>query len=170
MTTRVRFGEGFEAYAAADMKRLLRLAAMLTGDSDDASDLVQETLVRVGAAWSRVDRNRDPAGYATTVMTRLAWRQRRRRRTELSLLSSRASTEPADGGFHQVDDAVSLADAMRRLGQRQRAVLVLRFYCDLSEQQIAQLLGCSTGTVKSQSARGLANLRAYLDRRDRGHA
>ena len=64
MTTRARFGEGFEAYAAGDMKRLLRLAAMLSGDSHDASDLVQETLVRVGTAWSRIDRDRDPAGYA----------------------------------------------------------------------------------------------------------
>jgi len=169
MTTPVRFGEGFEAYAAGDMKRLLRLAAMLTGDPDDARDLVQETLVRVGSAWSRIDRSRDPAGYATTVMTRMAWRQRHRRRTELTLLSSKAPTEPVNDGFGQVDDALALAAAMKRLGQRQRAVLVLRFYCDLSEQQIADMLGCSNGTVKSQSARGLANLRSHLHRGNDGH-
>jgi RNA polymerase sigma-70 factor (sigma-E family) len=163
---RSSFGEGFEAYAVADMARLTRLASMLTRDAESARDLVQETLVRVGTAWARIDREGNPAGYATTTMSRLAWRQQARRRKEQSLLARRAPVEAIGVEFHRVDDAAQLGAAMRRLGSRQRATLVLRFYCDLSEAEVADSLGCSVGTVKSQTARGLANLREHLTRTD----
>lgn len=164
---RASFGEGFEAYAAGDMARLTRLASMLTLDNDNARDLVQETLIRVGCAWNRIDRDGNPAGYATTTLTRLVWRQSSRRRAESALLTQHAATQtgttPPDD-FQRVDDAASLRAAMQQLGVRQRAVLVLRFYNDMSEAEVARTLGCSVGTVKSQTARGLANLRAHLRR------
>jgi RNA polymerase sigma-70 factor (sigma-E family) len=159
---RSSFGDGFEAYAVADMPRLTRLASMLTRNADAARDLVQETLVRVGVAWERIDRDGNPAGYANTTMSRLAWRQDQRRRTELSLLSRHRPVEEVSAEFARVDDASQLGQAMTLLGARQRAVLVLRFYCDLSEAEVARSLGCSAGTVKSQTARGLANLRRHL--------
>lgn len=158
------FGAGFEAYAVGDTPRLTRLAALLTRDRDSAHDLVQETLVRVGCAWSRIDRDGNPAGYATTTMSRLAWRQSARSRAELSLLTRHVATETTPDGFGRVDDAAILGAAMRKLGPRQRAVLVLRFYLDLSEAEAARSLGCSVGTVKSQTARGLANLRTTMQR------
>jgi RNA polymerase sigma-70 factor (sigma-E family) len=163
---RSSFGEGFEAYAVADMTRLTRLASMLMRDAESARDLVQETLVRVGTAWSRIDRDGNPAGYATTTMSRLAWRQHARRRKEESLLARHVPVDPDDVEIHRVDDAAELRAAMRGLGARQRATLVLRFYCDLSEAEVADSLGCTIGTVKSQTARGLANLREQLARTD----
>lgn len=160
----VSFGEGFEDYAIGDMARLTRLASMLTPDREAAHDLVQETLVRVGCAWNRIDRDGSPSGYASTTMSRLAWRQSARSRTEWTLLNRHAPTETAPDDFSRIDDATSLRSAMHQLGARQRAVLVLRFYADLSEAEVARMLGCSVGTVKSQTSRGLANLRAHLQR------
>ncbi len=95
-------------------------------------------------------------------MTRLAWRQQHRLRLEHLLRAGHPPSASLEGGYRQADDAALLGWAMRRLGSRQRAVLVLRFYCDLSEAQAAAVLGCSRGTVKSQTARGLANLRSCL--------
>jgi RNA polymerase sigma-70 factor (sigma-E family) len=137
---------------------------MLTGDRESARDLVQETLVQVGCAWSRIDRDGSPGGYATTTMSRLAWRQSARSRTELSLLRRHAPSETSPDDFTRVDNAAALRSGMNALGARQRAVLVLRFYSDLSEAEVARTLECSVGTVKSQTARGLANLRAHLQR------
>lgn len=154
------FGEEFAAWVEADSVRLRRLAGMLGGDRETAQDLLQETLVRVGLAWRRIDDR--PGAYATTTMSRLAWRAHGRRRRESALLEQRAPREPVDGGFARVDDALGLGAAMARLGPRQRAVLVLRYHCDLSEEQIAEQLGCSRGTVKSQASRGLARLRELL--------
>lgn len=161
-SVRSDFGEGFEEYAAGDMARLTRLAAMLTRDHHAAHDLVQETLVRVGSAWSRIDSDGNPSGFATTTMSRLAWRLSARRRAERSILTRHAPAETTPDAYGQVDDASALQSAMRRLGPRQRAVLVLRFYLDLSEAEVARSLGCSVGTVKSQTSRGLANLRDQL--------
>ncbi len=161
---RSSFGEGFEAYAAADMARLTRLASMLVRDRESARDLVQETLVRVGCAWSRIDRDGSPSGYATTTMSRLAWRQSARSRTELTLLHRHRPLQTGPDDFGRIDDAATLRAALHALGARQRAVLVLRFYGDLSEAEVAQMLECSVGTVKSQTARGLANLRTQLHR------
>jgi len=95
-------------------------------------------------------------------MSRLAWRQSARSRTELSLLRRHAPAETSPDDFTRVDDAAALRAGMNALGARQRAVLVLRFYSDLSEAEVARTLECSVGTVKSQTARGLANLGANL--------
>jgi RNA polymerase sigma factor (sigma-70 family) len=101
------------------------------------------------------------------TMSRLAWRQSARSRAELSLLTRHVATETTPDDFGRVDDAALLGAAMRKLGPRQRAVLVLRFYLDLSEAEAARSLGCSVGTVKSQTARGLANLRTTMQQQTR---
>lgn len=155
------FGAGFVDYASGDMRRLQRLAYMLTGDVEDARDLVQETLLRVGLAWRRIDQDRSPGAYANKVMSRLVWRQRRRSKQVGELNPASVDVYMRDE-FTKVDDASLIRAAMRQLGPRQRAVLALRYYCDLSEAEIASTLECSPGTVKSQAARGLARLRASL--------
>jgi RNA polymerase sigma-70 factor (sigma-E family) len=156
----------FEEWAVADMPRLRRLAHLLMGNPEDAADLLQETLIRVGLAWKRIDR--DPGGYASRTMARLAWRQWRRRSREhadrLAAVATRDShTEP---GFARSEARMFLRDALLELGVRQRTVVVLRFYSDLTAREIADTLGCSTGTVKSQLSRALAKLRSRLDTED----
>jgi RNA polymerase sigma-70 factor (sigma-E family) len=153
----------FEEWAAADMRRLRRLAHLLMGNPDDAADLLQETLIRVGLAWKKIDR--DPGGYASRTMARLAWRQWRRRSREQANgpMQRDDYTEP---GFTRSEGRLLLRDALLELGVRQRTVVVLRFYRDLTAREIADTLGCSTGTVKSQLSRALAHLRRRLDADD----
>jgi RNA polymerase sigma-70 factor (sigma-E family) len=153
----------FEEWVAGDMRRLRRLAHLLMGDPEDAADLLQETLIRVGLAWKKIDR--DPGAYASRTMARLAWRQwRRRSRDQANRPALRAQrddyTEP---GFARSEGRMLLRDALLELGTRQRTVVVLRFYRDLTAREIAETLGCSTGTVKSQLSRALGNLRRRLD-------
>jgi len=145
----------FAEYVCADERRLGRLAYTLTGHRQDAEDLVQDTLLRVAMHWHRID-ERGPHGYATTTMCRLAMRRRTLRfGTEEPLVD--ATT------FDGVDDRLSLIAGMRALAPRQRAVLALRFFCDYSVQKTAKVLGCSTGTVKSQTSKALQALSARLD-------
>lgn len=157
--------EGFRDYVAARQRTLLRTARMLTGNQHTAEDLVQATLERVWPRWQRLTRDGDPDPYVRRVMinTYSSWWQRKWR-GELS--SSELPEEVGgDGGFAQAD----LADALRRimptLTARQRAVLVLRYYDDLTEVATAHALGCSVGTVKSQTAKALARLRLMDDPR-----
>lgn len=149
---RAPFGDGFEEYARADMLRLQRLAYTLTGRLDEAQDLVQDTLLKVGQAWRRID-ERGPHSYATTVMCRAARRSRQR-----NLFVTDVENTRNEDPYRVVDDAVLLRNAMRQLAPRQRAVLALRFLCDMSERDTATVLECSVGTVKSQSAKALRKL------------
>jgi RNA polymerase sigma-70 factor (sigma-E family) len=150
-----QFGEGFAAYAESDAPRLQRLAYTLTGWRADAEDLTQDTLLRVGLAWKRID-ERGPHAYATTVMCRTAWRSRRRWPFEAQRLVA------ADDPYPLVDDAMIVRAEMRKLAPRQRAVLALRYFCDLSERETAAILNCSVGTVKSQSSKALRRLQQAL--------
>ncbi|NUR82838.1 MAG: SigE family RNA polymerase sigma factor [Nonomuraea sp.] len=132
---------------------LLRYGYVLAGNSEDAADLVQEALARLGDAWPRVRKKHDPEGYVRTIMVRLhigSWR--RRRREDL------VAAVPEHGTFDQYGDADLWAE-LRELPRRQRAVLVLRYYEDLSDQEIADVLGVTRGTVRSQAARALDKLR-----------
>ena len=145
----------FEAFARARLANLMRFGYALTGSQDSAADLVQDALVRTGLRWSRLHAA-DPEGYVRRVMvnTHISW-WRRRRREQLT-------ASPPDVSYETPvrDDSMWLL--LATLPPRQRAVLVLRYYEDLSEAQIATVLGCSTGTVKSQSARAIGKLRAVL--------
>jgi RNA polymerase sigma-70 factor (sigma-E family) len=139
---------------------LLRFAHVLTLDRSAAEDLAQETLIRVGLAWSRLRRDGNPVGYAQRTMVNL-FLNSRRRRTEIPVAAVR-DTGREDAGLAAVDAAPGLRDLLATLPPRQRAAIALRYVRDLSDDQIADLLGCSTRTVRSQVSRGLATLRAQL--------
>lgn len=151
---------GFREFVATRSPALLRLAWMLTLDAGAAEDLLQTALARTWPHWDRVAAGR-PEAYVRQVMVRTAgsWRHRRwRGEVPAGRLPEVAGGDPTGGH----DDRVVLAQALAALPPGQRQVVVLRYYADLSEQEVAGLVGCSVGTVKSQASKGLARLRAAL--------
>lgn len=153
---------GFEAFVRAHSAALLRLAYLLNGgDEQAAHDLTQTTLTRVFVRWSRVSTVEDPVAYTRRVMinANLSFVRRRRAR-EVPLEPAHEDQHAAASELSRVEDRTRLGPALRRLPPRQRAVIVLRFLEDMSERDTAEALGCSLGTVKSQTSRGLAMLRA----------
>jgi RNA polymerase sigma-70 factor (sigma-E family) len=156
---------GFREFVAARSPALLRTAWMLTGDAQLAEDLLQTALARTWPHWSRIA-DGYPEAYVRRVMVRThgSWwrRDRRRPETALGVVPEGADPRPGDA-YGAVDDRDGLARALVALPRRQRQVVVLRYYEDLPEAEVAALLGCSTGTVKSQASKGLAKLRAALD-------
>jgi RNA polymerase sigma-70 factor (sigma-E family) len=149
--------QGFAEFANAQARPLLGLAHALTADPHDAWDLTQETLARLGERWGRM-RFDEPAAYARTVMTRLNIDRIRRLRRELPLLSR--SDEPAPVQVVGELDGW-LVDALGTLSPRQRTALALRYVEDLDVRTIADRMGCSEGTVKSQLSRGTERLREH---------
>ncbi|MET9021339.1 SigE family RNA polymerase sigma factor [Actinopolymorpha sp. NPDC004070] len=150
--------DAFDAFVRGRMSDLLRFGHMLTGNPDAAADLVQDALERTLAAWPRVRNRDDPEGYVRrTMVNRNVSVWRRRRREYLT------DDVPESGQHHdpQLPDQ-DLQAALDSLPRRQRAVIVLRFAEDLSERQTADMLGCSVGTVKSQTSKALAKLRVRL--------
>ncbi|HVF06102.1 MAG TPA: SigE family RNA polymerase sigma factor [Frankiaceae bacterium] len=152
----------FEEYVRGDATALLRLAVLLAGDRDAGSDLAQEALARVARAWRRRVPD-DPHAFARTVLVNLA-RDRRR------MLRRRPKQVPFDDGyagttdpFGNADLRASLLREVARLPARQRAVLVLRFYEDLSERETAAVLGCSVSSVKTHTQRALGRLRETVE-------
>jgi len=148
----------FEDFVAARGQRLLRMAWLLTGDTHLAEDLLQTALVKVWPKWDRVARD-NPEAYIRTVLvnTHASWWQRRwRGEVSTGLLPDTAATRDT---YAEVDAEHDLAAAIRGLPRQQRAVVMLRFFEDLSVEQTAAALGCSTGTVKSQTSRALHSLR-----------
>ncbi|MCX2947072.1 SigE family RNA polymerase sigma factor [Lentzea sp. NEAU-D7] len=148
--------EGFEEFVAVASPRLLRTAFLLTRDAGHAEDLLQTALAKAWRAWHRVDGDPEPYVRRIIVTSHATWWRRRWRGEESTgELPERAGESPQDA----VGEREWLWQALGRLPRRQRAVLVLRFYEDLSEAQVAGLLGCSVGTVKSQASKALAKLR-----------
>ena len=154
------------AFIDARSGSLLRLAYLLTGDHALAEDLLQDSLIKVYLSWDSIRDHAALEAYTRTVMTRtqLSWWRRPARRELLGVEpSDRAVREQRPTNErHQIDERDELWALLATLGPRQRAVLVLRFYEDLSEAEIARVLGCTTGTVKSQLSRGLARLRERM--------
>jgi RNA polymerase sigma-70 factor (sigma-E family) len=150
--------DSFDVFMRARGAKLLRYGYALTGSQHDAADLMQEALVRVGSVWARVQRQGDPERYVRTIMARLHvswWRQRRRER----LVGSVPERPYEDAALAQTETRDGLVAALAKLPPRQRAVLVLRYYEDYSDEEIAAALGISRGTVRSQAARGLDKVR-----------
>ncbi|MDQ1641887.1 MAG: hypothetical protein QOJ90_1238 [Actinomycetota bacterium] len=147
----------FDDFARSRMPALLRFAHALSGDPHTAADLVQDALERTVLAWPRVIRQDDPEGYVRRAIVNRhisRWRKLRRERLSDSVPESAyVPTAPHDD---------ELWASLALLAPRQRAVLVLRFYEDLSEAQTAEVLGCAVGTVKSQTSKALARLRRQL--------
>ncbi|NRQ33358.1 SigE family RNA polymerase sigma factor [Nonomuraea sp. NN258] len=149
----------FAEFVAERGNALLRYGYVLTGNPHDAADLVQESLLKVRAAWPRLRRKDNPESYARTTMARLhlaAWRRLRR---------ERLTGEPPDGAHHDTlpsGDEQDMWQALAGLPRKQRAVLVLRYYEQLSDAEIADVLGISRGTVRSQASRALGKLRSAM--------
>lgn len=152
--------EGFREFVLARGPALSRTAYLLTGDHQHAEDLLQQALAKTAAHWRRVVAGGNPEGYVRRAMVneRTSW-WRRRRYIEAggeALGAGPALPDAADSVVRRM----ALAGALRALPPRQRAVLVLRFFADLTEAQTAAELGVSVGTVKSQTHQALARLRA----------
>ncbi|GAA4445819.1 SigE family RNA polymerase sigma factor [Phytohabitans houttuyneae] len=157
--------ETFRDFVTRQWEPLSRTAYLLTRDRALAEDLVQSALEKTHRHWRRVDA---PEVYTRRVMinTAISWR-RRRRWTEVPLL-------PTDEGgqsdpYGQADNRQVLLRALRSLPPRTQAILVLRYFEDRSEAEIAQVLGCSAGSVKSQASRGIARLRELLRQEGAGN-
>ena len=150
--------DSFRAFVEARYAELLRVAFLLTGSAYEAEDLLQASLLRVMRHWQRVD---EPMAYVRRIMVNhhiSIWRRYRSRELLTSHSPDRGMRDAADG----VAERHALFTAMRGLPPRTRAVIVLRYWADLSEADTAELLGCSVGTVKSRASRGLARMREAL--------
>ena len=154
-----RSAEDFDAYVRARTPALIRTAYLLTGDQHQAEDLVQDALIKTYRAWSRL-RNTNPDAYTRTVMYHLniSWWRRGR--------SAEIPTDRPPDGVDGPDEAgrslnrLALQAALSQLTPRQRAVIVLRFFEDVTEVDAAYTLGVSVGTIKSTTSRALLKLRA----------
>ena len=149
----------FAAYMAARQPSLLRTAYLLTGDRNSAEDLVQTALAKLYLSWDKVQKRDLIDGYVRTIMVnennslwRRAWK-----RKEIS--TDEVPEKDAVTDHHDHGEKSALWEFVQTLPRRQRAVIVLRFYEDLSDGETAEILGISVGTVKSQASRALASMR-----------
>ena len=157
----------FEGFAAEASDTLFRTGYLMTGDLKDAEDLVQETFLRVARRWSRVQSMDHPAAYARRILINLVLRdsdRRSRQKAELEQQSggAEAADQHAVRALRAVDDLAEFRWALAQLPARQRAVLVLRYWADLPVAEVAGILGCSAGTVKSTASRAAVRLAAVL--------
>ena len=148
--------EEFREFMRGRWAATVRLAYGLTGDTGHAEDVAQDAFARAYASWGRVSRAGDPQAYVRRIVINEYRRRFRKQRVaeELPGVLPDAGTMPPGP-----EERSALLDALRSLGPRQRAVIVLRYWMDLSEAETAAALNCSRGTVKSQASRGLAALK-----------
>ena len=150
--------EEFASYAQARQQHLFRTAYLLCGDRDRAQDLVQSALVSLLRSWKRVSKAENPEAYARKVLIRTFFSEQRKLRREAQL--HRLPDAPPDRENTAL--RVLVLDALRTLPPKPRAMIVLRYWEDLSVAQTAALIGCSEGNVKSQCSRSLEKLRELL--------
>jgi RNA polymerase sigma-70 factor (sigma-E family) len=143
----------FDEFVAARSRALLRTAYLLTHDHALAEDLLQTSLAKAWFAWKRIDGAPEPYVRKILVNTYASWWRRKWNGEQPSAVLPEQPT--SEGGSETTD----LWTAMERLPRRMRAVVVLRYFEDLTEAQTADVLGCSVGTVKSQASKALAKLR-----------
>lgn len=152
----------FREFVAARSAALLRTAYFLTGDAHRAQDLLQTALLACARRWGRIRDREQPEAYVRRALHRhqVNWWRARARRPETLVAST---PERAVGHDHATDTVVrhGLIEALRTLPPRQRAVVVLRYYEDRPEAEVARLLDISLGTVRSQAAKALAKLRTH---------
>jgi RNA polymerase sigma-70 factor (sigma-E family) len=149
----------FRMYAVSRRPALRRTAYLMCGDWHQADDLVQTALTKLFVAWKRVRSDEAPDAYARRILTRCYLDERRRpwrRESPVDVVHD------VPAGASSTEDALDLRAALGQLPARQRATIVLRFWADASVTEAAGALGCSEGTVKSQTARALSTLRALL--------
>jgi RNA polymerase sigma-70 factor (sigma-E family) len=155
MTSENRLHDDFCSWAASRQERLLRAAYLMCGDRQLAEDLLQEAFIKVAMRWEKVG-SENPDGYVRRILYRdnVSWWRRRR---EIPVETLRDSARPGDPDA--AERVVAVRSALASLTSKQRAVLVLRFFEDLTEREAAEVLGVSVGTVKSQTSVALARLR-----------
>ncbi|GLW08295.1 RNA polymerase sigma24 factor [Microtetraspora sp. NBRC 13810] len=152
----------FGAFVAARATSLLRVAYLACGDRTEAEDLLQTALERTYRNWDRTVRHDDPEPYVRRVIINAAI-SRARRRALLRIIPMHSPPETS-ARAGDPDLLHVLMEALRALPPRQRAVIVLRYWEDLTEPQTAEVLGCAVGTVKSQTSKAMAKLRSALGR------
>jgi RNA polymerase sigma-70 factor (sigma-E family) len=152
--------EEFAAFAQARLPRLRRAAYLLCGDWTRGDDLVQRALTDAYVHWGRVRRADNPDAYVRTILVHRLLDERRGRWAAVRLVNT--VPEPAPAASADVDGALDVRAALARLTAKQRAVLVLRFFCDMSVDETAAALSCSSGTVKSQTSAALDAMRRHL--------
>ena len=156
------FDEGFTAFVRSRGQHHLRVATLLTGSPEAAEDLVQTSLLKLYQVWSRIDTSGDPDAYLRRIIVntrRSWWRARWRQEMPVPEIPEAAAGEDA-AERHAAGTLVR--QALAWLPRQQRAVVVLRYCEDLPEAEVALLLGCSVGTVKTHAHRGLRALRESL--------
>jgi RNA polymerase sigma-70 factor (sigma-E family) len=154
--------EQFTAFVRSRGEHHLRMATLLTGNREAAEDLVQASLLKLYQAWSRIDTSAEPDAYLRRIIVntrRSWWRARWRQETPVPEMPEQAAVE--DAAERNAVGAL-VRQALARLPRQQRAVLVLRYCEDLPEAEVAFLLGCSAGAVKTHAHRGLRALRESL--------
>jgi RNA polymerase sigma-70 factor (sigma-E family) len=156
--------EEFDTFMRGRWPTMVRLAYGLTGDAGHAEDLAQAAFARAYASWGRVQRAGDPDAYVRRIVINEHRSLFRKHRVTEELRGDLADTAGQQRG---PEEQQALLDALRALGPRQRAVVVLRYWLDLSEAETAAALNCSVGTVKSQASRALATLRKSAAADDR---
>jgi RNA polymerase sigma-70 factor (sigma-E family) len=151
-------------YVRGQWPALVRYATLLCGDASEAEEIVQSTLTRVALRWRFVDDKANPDGYVRRALVRACIDSGKRRRREPAL--ERIPDVGVPDASMRLADADEVRRALATLPPRQRAVLVLRYLDDASEARTAELMGCSVGTVKSQTAKALAKLRELVNTDD----
>ncbi len=160
--------DGFRAFVRLRLGPLSRAAFLLTGDHHAAEDLVQGALIKLAGRWKRLARDGNPEGYVRKVIYHdhiSAWRRRRRQAPEVAVGEVPDRAVEGDGAG-EVVLRLALLQALAKLTRKQRAVLVLRFFEDMSEMDTAETLGCSVGNVKSQTSHALGRLRVLAPELD----
>jgi RNA polymerase sigma-70 factor (sigma-E family) len=154
-----RHDEEFADYMAARLPALRRLAFLLCQDWHQADDLAQAAAIKAYTHWARVAGANNTDAYVNAIVVREFLRERRSAWRRLVSLTDAPETAARQGDH---ESSLDLQTAVVALPPRQRAVLVLRFYCDLNVYQTAEALGCTPGTVKSQTAKALESLRRAM--------
>ncbi|HTJ70622.1 MAG TPA: SigE family RNA polymerase sigma factor [Actinospica sp.] len=163
--TELRRDAAFTEYVAAKGPWLRKVAYLLCQDWHRADDLVQNSIIKLYVQWPQAERIGNLDGYARRVVVNTFLAEQRSSWWRRVVLHEPEYAGHADAGIAHVETSLDLADALGALPARQRATVVLRYFCDLSVEETATALSCSAGTVKSQTARGLDALRRVLDGR-----
>ncbi|MDG6108340.1 SigE family RNA polymerase sigma factor [Dactylosporangium aurantiacum] len=153
-------------YVTGAMPSLRRLAYILCGDEHRADDLVQQAITKLYVSWPRIRDVEHLDQYVRTMVVRGFIDERRRFWFRVGLTAAPPDVVRAEEPAGGVEEAIVVRAALAKVPRRQQAVLVLRFLCDLPVDEVATMLDCSPGTVKSQTARGLATLRRHIEQTD----
>jgi RNA polymerase sigma-70 factor (sigma-E family) len=155
--------DDFRVFVEHHWGPLIRTAYLITGDRNHAEDLVQTALEKTHRRWRQVAAMEAPEAYVRKIMvnTAISWRRRR----SWGEVPVNGAPDASSGGdeYHRIEQRQQLMAALRKVPPKMRAVLVLRYFEDLTEAEVAQAMGCSVGTVKSQASRGLQRLRADME-------